>query len=128
MVVDELDNKKYARREEFQQRSRKLLTVIDRYVTDSPDGYSEIRDGVTVEVLVDEPGHFRLPSNDQEILDRCKFLNQVTGGPVTLITGDTGMRINARARGIEVFRISADDLLQKIKSDGAVSPEGESTA
>jgi hypothetical protein len=29
-VIDELDAKKYARREEFQQRARELLTLIDR--------------------------------------------------------------------------------------------------
>jgi hypothetical protein len=92
--------KKYARREEFQGRARNLLTLIDSYVTASPpDGYSKIRHGVTVEVLPDERGHHRMPSNDndEEILERCEFLGQVTGNPVTLITGDPGMRVAARA-------------------------------
>ena len=31
----------------------------------------------------------------------------------TLITGDTGMRINARGRGIDVFKLSDDDLLPR---------------
>ena len=58
VVVDELDGKKYARREEFQQRARELLTLIDGYVTASPPvGYSTIRDGITFEVLPDELGH-----------------------------------------------------------------------
>ena len=114
VVVDELDAKKYARREEFQQRARELLTLTDRYVTDSaPDGYSTVREGVTVEVLPDEPGHFRAASNDQEILERCEFLHQATGNPVTLITGDSGMRINAQARGIDVFKLSDSDLLPR---------------
>ena len=30
-IIDELDNKKYARREEFQQRAREMLALIDRY-------------------------------------------------------------------------------------------------
>jgi rRNA-processing protein FCF1 len=82
VVVDELDAKKYARREEFQQRARELLTLIDRYVTASPpDGYFALADNVTVEVLPDEPDHLRLPTNDQEILERCEFLHQVTGHP-----------------------------------------------
>jgi rRNA-processing protein FCF1 len=114
VVVDELDGKKYARRGEFQQRARELLTLIDSYVTAAPpDGYSEVRDGVTVEVLPDEPGHLRISSNDQEILDRCEFLNQVTGSPVMLITGDSGMRMNAQARGINVLKLSTDDLLPR---------------
>jgi rRNA-processing protein FCF1 len=112
-VVDELDNKKYARREEFQQRARELLTLIDRHVTDSPDGYSQVREGVTVEVLADEPGHLRMSSNDQEILDRCEFLNQVTESPVTVITGDSGMRITAQTRGINIFNLSTADLLPR---------------
>jgi predicted ribonuclease YlaK len=113
-VVDELDGKKYARREEFQQRSRELLALIDGYVTASPPaGYSTVRDGVTFEVLPDEPGHHRMPSNDQEILERCEFLHQVTGRQVTLITADTGMRINAQARRINVFKLSAEDLLPR---------------
>lgn len=35
-VAVALDAKKYARREEFQQRARELLALIDRYVTASP--------------------------------------------------------------------------------------------
>lgn len=116
VVVDELDAKKYARREEFQQRARELLSLIDGYVTNSsPDGYSQIGQGVTVEILPDEPGHLRMASNDQEILDRTQFLGQATGHPVTLITGDSGMRINAQSRGIEVFKLSDSDLLPRYR-------------
>jgi predicted ribonuclease YlaK len=119
-VVEELDGKKYARRAEFQQRAREMLTLIDRYVTASPpDGYSQVRESVMVEVLPDEPGHLRMPSTDQEILERCEFLHQVTGNPATLITGDTGMRINARGRGINVFKLSDDDLLPRYKQQEA---------
>lgn len=124
VVVDELDGKKYARREEFQQRARELLTLIDGYVTASPPvGYSTIRDGVTFEVLPDEPDHSRLPSNDQEILERCEFLHQVTGKPITLITGDSGMRINAQARNISVFKLEVEDLLPRLgQQQAAVLP------
>jgi rRNA-processing protein FCF1 len=120
VVVDELDAKKYARREEFQQRARELLTLIDRYVTASPpDGYSRTGPKVTVEVLPDEAGHHRAASNDQEILDRCELLQQATGNPVTLITGDSGMRISAQSRSIEVFKLSEDDLLPRHRQEPA---------
>lgn len=115
-VIDELDAKKYARRAEFQQRARELLTRIDRYVTASPpDGYSPLREGVTVEILPDEPGHLRAQGNDQEILERCEFLQQVTGHLVTLITGDSGMRINAQNRDIAVLKLLDDDLLPRYR-------------
>ena len=115
-VIDELDNKKYARREEFQQRARELLTLIDRYETAAPDAYVELGEGVTFEVLPDEPGHFRAATTDQEILERCEFLMQVTGSLVTLVTGDSGVRINARARGIEVIKLGEEDLLPRFRT------------
>ena len=117
-VVDELDAKKYARREEFQQRARELLALIDRYVMASPlDGYVSVQPDVTVEVLPDEAGHLRAVSNDQEILGRCELLYQATGTKVTLITGDSGMRISAQARGIDVVKLSDDDLLPRHKQE-----------
>ena len=115
-VIDELDNKKYARREEFQQRARELLALIDRCETAAPDAYTPLRQGVTFEVLPDEPGHFRAASTDQEILERCEFLAQVTGSPVTLVTGDSGVRINARARGIEVIKLGERDQLPRFRT------------
>lgn len=118
VVVDELDAKKYARREEFQQRARELLTLIDRHVTASPpDGYFRVQQDVTIEVLPDEAGHLRAISNDQEILDRCELLYQATGNKVTLITGDSGMRITAQARGIDVLKLSSEDLLPRHKQE-----------
>jgi len=126
-AIDELDAKKYARREEFQQRARELLTLIDRCVTASPpDGYSHLSQDVTVEVLPDEAGHLRAVTNDQEILDRCELLYQATGKPVTLITGDSGMRISAQARGIDVVKLPDTDLLPRHRPElrpvQAVSP------
>ncbi len=131
-VIDELDKKKYARREEFQQRARELLALIDRYETAAPDAYAKLREGVTFEVLPDEPGHFRAASADQEILERCEFLTQVTGSPVTLVTGDSGVRIDARARGIDVIKLGEEDLLPRLRtpqqSDATQSGEEANTA
>jgi rRNA-processing protein FCF1 len=115
-IIDELDNKKYARREEFQQRAREMLAMIDRYETAAPDAYVPLQEGVTFEILPDEPGHFRAASTDQEILERCEFLTQVTGTSAILVTGDSGVRINARARGVEVIKLREDDLLPRFRS------------
>lgn len=53
--------------------------------------------GATAEILPDEDGHARLPDTDRE-MERCELLNQLTGQPVTLTTGDSGARIDARVR------------------------------
>ena len=118
-VIDELDDKKYARREEFQQRARELLALIDRVTASPADGCLEIGASVTVEVLPGERGHRRMPSNDQEILERCEFLQQMSGNPVMLITGDSGMRIKARSRGISAFKLPEDCLLPRHKRQAA---------
>jgi rRNA-processing protein FCF1 len=115
-VIDELDKKKYARREEFQQRARELLALIDRYETAAPDAYVQLREGVTFEVLPDERGHFQAVSTDQEILERCEFLAQVTGSATILVTGDSGVRINARAHRIEVIKLGEQDLLPRFRT------------
>jgi PIN domain-containing protein len=110
-VVRELDRMNHASRQEFQHRAREILTLLETYVsTTPPDGYTTVRDGVTIEILPDEPGHVRAPSTDLEILDRCAMLCSLTGKPVTIITGDTAMRINALARGIDIIKLPDEDL------------------
>jgi hypothetical protein len=113
VVVDELDAKKYARRVEFRSRAREILTVMDRLLDLAPGESAQIQPGVTFEVLSDEAGHVRAPAVDQEILERCAFLAQVTGQPVHLITGDSGMRLNAKSQGLTVLRLGAADLLPR---------------
>jgi PIN domain len=121
-VVAEIDNKKYARRSEFWDRARDLLALIDSYADGSPDGYAAVRQGVTVEILPDEEGHLRLPDIEQEIRDRCELLHQVTNKPVTLVTGDSAARINARMAGVEVFMLTRDDLLPRYRPELAQGP------
>ena len=116
-VVSEIDNKKYARRAEFWDRARDLLGLIDSYAESSPDGFAVVREGVTVEIFADEEGHVRLPDTDQEILDRCELLRQIADRPVTLVTGDSGARINARVSGVEVLKLARDDLLPRYRPE-----------
>ena len=115
-VINQLDQRKYRLHEETRQRARELLTLIDAHVTaNPPDGYSTVSEGVTVEVLSDELGLNPAASSDLEILDQCELLRQVTGNPITLITGDLSMRISAQARDIDIFMLSSDDLLPKYR-------------
>jgi len=54
-VIDELDNKKSARREKFQQHNRALLTLIDRYEPTAPDACLQLCAEVTFGAFPDEP-------------------------------------------------------------------------
>ena len=59
----------------------------------------------------------RLPDTDQEILDRCELLHQIADRPVTVMTGDSGARINARVSGVEVLKLARDDLLPRYRPE-----------
>jgi hypothetical protein len=40
-----------------------------------------------------------------EIIERSVLLAQITGGPVAVVTADTGMRLRARAAGLHAVRL-----------------------
>jgi hypothetical protein len=65
-------------------------------------------------------------STDQEILERCEFLHQATGLGATLITGDSGARINARARGIDVYKLPVEELLPRFRPPAGENGPGTS--
>jgi hypothetical protein len=80
------------------------LPLLEQLVGD--DGSPRrLHEHFTIEVPV-EPGPRSRPSDaDEEILTLCAELPQLTGAAVTLITGDTGMRLRARAQGTAVATI-----------------------
>ena len=87
------------------------------------------RGEVTIEVLLDPPGHLRLPIND-EIVARTGALEILAGRPVRLVTGDTGMAIRARAAGLRVTKLELPkkDEHQKQKrqrADRVPTPRGK---
>lgn len=103
-VIEELDAKKYAKRSDLADRARRVLPLIeDRIGTAGQAG--TLQDGVTIEVPIDPSPRRRPTDADEEILETCEELSQMTGRPVALVTGDTAMRIRAEARGIEVVRL-----------------------
>jgi predicted ribonuclease YlaK len=57
---------------------------------------------------------------DEEILVLCAELVQLTNVPVTLITGDTAMRLRARAQGTAV--VSMPDNYLRVRDDKGASP------
>jgi hypothetical protein len=119
LIVDELDRRKRSATaekvsatssESLRTRARVTLKRFDdlfsnpgaMVILQGHDGASSSR--VSIELLLDEPQHVRLPDPDSELVDRALSIRHVSGRGVTLVTFDTGMRIRARAAGLDVTR------------------------
>jgi hypothetical protein len=117
VVVDELDSLKKAGQQQRRWRAAYAIAVLDRVagrgqrgrIADadfSPLERGEIPRGeVTLEILLDPPGHARLPINDDEIVDRAVTVQTTAGRDVTLITYDTGHASRGRVAGLEVRKL-----------------------
>jgi predicted ribonuclease YlaK len=116
VVVDELDGLKQHQR--ARTRARLALRTLDQLFARStgpvrlrardlrPLDSGDIPFGeVTIEVLLDRPGHRRLPIGDDEIVDRTVAAQPLTGQTITLVTYDTGMAMRARSAGLAVVKL-----------------------
>lgn len=117
-VVDELDRLKESKNQEVRWRAGHTLGVLDEVLRQSP-GPSQLRDkdisasqaqdiphgAVTVEIVLDPPGHVRLPIDDDEIIDRALAIKPLTPSPITLLTYDTGQATRAWAAGLNVVKL-----------------------
>jgi rRNA maturation endonuclease Nob1 len=99
LVVEELDALKRDRDPRVMSRARKVLKALSALVQ-SPNRPATLSAGVTIEVLADEPGHARLPVNDDEIVDRASYIRQLCGREVTVVAGDYSLIFRARALGL----------------------------
>jgi PIN domain len=100
MVLDELDDLSYRARD-VGDRARSVLRAMQELRGDaSPEAPMEVRRGVTMQVLMDAPGHIRVGNNDQEILSRIDTVTALSGVRSVLVTGDHGMELRARSRSI----------------------------
>jgi len=104
IVLDELDDKRYLRSDNIREKARSAVVPLDERREELEGrGYATLPVGeATVEHLVDEEDHRRRDNPDEEIVDRARFLQQVTGRNITVITADRGMRARAVARGLRV--------------------------
>ncbi|MFJ4618718.1 PIN domain-containing protein [Streptomyces sp. NPDC088812] len=73
VVVEEIDTKSYSEgSEKIRKRARGVYELLgDVLKSLSTDGRFELHDGTEVQVLRDEPGHRRLPNNDDEAVARA---------------------------------------------------------
>ncbi|GAA4102725.1 PIN domain-containing protein [Nonomuraea soli] len=118
VVIDELDKLKESKDRHIRWRARHSLAVLDKLLIQPAEAailrsadFTPLDNGgiprgeVTVEVVLDPPGHARLPIEDDEIVDRAVTAQVLAGRPVTLITFDTGQSMRARAAGIRCLKI-----------------------
>ncbi len=115
-VLEELDEKTYARRADLRRRADKVLATLDPVLDKAADGPLEVRPGVTLEILPDDSAGSGSSGQDGEILAACRFLQQATGRPITIVTGDRTMRLRARAYGLTV-RQMPERLKKPLTSD-----------
>ena len=124
-VIEEIDAKKYAKRPDLAKRARNLLPALERMFGQA-GAPGRVTDGVTIEVPVDSGPRDRPADADEEILDTCRELGQFAGQPVTLVTGDTGMRLRAQAHGIATSTLP-DKYLRGAQSDTEITAEPAAT-
>ena len=118
IVVDELDRLKESGKDRSRWRAGYSLAVLDRVVGGAKgwgrlkaEDFSALDEGgiprgeVTVEVVLDPPGHTRLPLPDDEIIDRALSTQTLASRAVTLVTYDTGQSMRARAAGLRAIRL-----------------------
>jgi rRNA-processing protein FCF1 len=117
VVLDELDGKRYLGSDKIKKRARSAIVPFEELREQLEGrGYAELPVGqATVEYLVDEESHVRRENPDEEVVDRARFLQQMTGRLVTVITADLGMRARAVARGLPVAEIP--DTLKRDQDD-----------
>jgi hypothetical protein len=102
-VIEELDAKKYGDSAKLRSRARDLLPKLEE-LAGMGGAPSPLWEGMSLEVLVEfDTGAARVkPADaDEEILFICRELWQLSGQAegVTLVTGDTAIRMRAQALG-----------------------------
>ena len=118
VIVDELDRLKETKDKSVRWRAGYTVAVLDRLFADGT-GRARLRPGdvapgpddltrseVTIELVVDPPGHVRLADSDDEIIDRALAIEPLADRKVTLLTYDTGQSMRARNAGLQAVKLS----------------------
>jgi hypothetical protein len=94
VVLDEIDRKSYEVNSNMHKRARGIYGMLESLMNlMNSDGITMLKDGTPCLILLDEPGHLRSSSNDEEIVSRAGYLQQyLTPGAVSVLTRDNGMR------------------------------------
>ncbi|MBD3777678.1 MAG: hypothetical protein IE923_00235 [Micrococcales bacterium] len=110
IVLDELDRAKRRSdkvdadsKESVRTRARATLKALEERLL--PLERAEPLDVVTYGLHVERAGHVRLPDADSEVIDQARALRDLTGLPLAILTGDTGMRVRAAVSGVETVPV-----------------------
>ncbi|MFJ2477202.1 PIN domain-containing protein [Streptomyces sp. NPDC087659] len=119
VVVDELDGLKDAGKHQARWRASHTLGLLDSTLgggtfgvlrhADTSGEPATWRGEVNVEIVLDQPGHVRLPIADDEIIDRAVAIQALAAREVRLLTCDTGQHTRGRAAGLKVTKVPAKD-------------------
>lgn len=113
VVIDELDALSYRSREGGHTAAGVLRALQRLRGTAPPHSPVEVRSGVTLQILVDPPGHARRANADDEILTRVEYLSALVGDRILVATGDYSMRLRAQARGLRFLELPGDLRLRR---------------
>lgn len=108
VVVDELDDLKY-RSAGIGDRAAGVIKDIRQLRSGlKPEVPVEVRQGVSLQLLVDAPGHVRVANRDEEILRQAGLLQASVGDRITIATNDYGMQVRAVGRGLKYLQLPDD--------------------
>lgn len=114
VVVDELDRLKETGGGHPRWRAGHTLGRLDEAITSGTNGILRARrpgEGqsmigqITTEIVLDQPGHIRLPIADDEIVERAATIQAIAGREVRLLTCDTGQTTRGRIAGLKVTKL-----------------------
>jgi hypothetical protein len=105
LVIRELDDlKDQGKSDKARPRLRKIFKILEG----RGRGPAPVSKGVTLELLMDPPGHSRFASHDEEIVRRARYLKGRPGGPLIIVSGDYTMLATAGADGIDAVLTPAE--------------------
>jgi hypothetical protein len=136
VVVDELDGLKDAKGR-ARWRAAHTLGRLDEVLDGRTEGLlragtydpqnGETRGKVIVEIVLDPPGHVRLPIDDDEIIDRAVAIQSLAGREVRLLTCDTGQHTRGCNAGLRVTKVATKDPGPEPDWDAQNTPSGTGT-
>lgn len=113
LIVDELDKRKDGKEPQRSRARHALKSLYGRFSTGtasrSPLSTTSQGTRVWLEILMDDPGHSRLPRADEELLRTAGRLQDLADRPVLFVTYDTGAALRATAVGVSHLLLGQND-------------------
>jgi hypothetical protein len=100
-VIEEMDNQKRHHNKRVAATARQALSATFGSSPREPSGSRRLNPRVTIEILLDDQTHVRLPVNDTEIVDRAAYLHDLFAAHrlVYLVAGDLQHVVPQRGAG-----------------------------